>query len=47
MLRFSSLEAQASLARHDELIRFCAAGNADQAAAIGFDTFHSLATIEE
>lgn len=47
MLRFSSLEAQASLARHDELIQLCAAGDAHQAAAIAFDTFHSLATIEE
>jgi DNA-binding GntR family transcriptional regulator len=47
MLRFSSLEGQASLARHDELIRLCAAADADQAAAVAFDTFHSLATIEE
>jgi DNA-binding FadR family transcriptional regulator len=46
-LRFSSLEGQASLARHDELIRLCAAGDADQAAAVAFDTFHSLAPIEE
>jgi len=46
-LRFSELEGQASLARHDELIRLCAAGDADQAAAVAFDTFHSLATIEE
>jgi DNA-binding GntR family transcriptional regulator len=46
-LRFSSLGGRASLARHDELIRLCAAGNADQAAAVAFDTWHSLPTIEE
>ena len=45
-LRFSSL-GRASLARHDELIRLCAAGDADQAAAVAFDTWHSLPTIEE
>jgi DNA-binding GntR family transcriptional regulator len=46
-LRFSSLGRLASLARHDELIRLCAAGDADQAAAVAFDTWHSLPTIEE
>jgi DNA-binding GntR family transcriptional regulator len=46
-LRFSSLGGRASLARHDELIRLCAAGDADQAAAVAFDTWHSLPTIEE
>jgi DNA-binding GntR family transcriptional regulator len=46
-LRFSSLGGHASLARHDELIRLCAAGDADQAAAVAFDTWHSLPTIEE
>jgi DNA-binding GntR family transcriptional regulator len=46
-LRFSSLGGRASLARHDKLIRLCAAGDADQAAAVAFDTWHSLPTIEE
>ena len=34
----------ASVAQHDELIRLCAAGNAEHAAAVAFDTFHSLPT---
>ena len=46
-LRFSSLGGRASLARHDELIRLCAAGDTDQAAAVAFDTWHSLPTVEE
>ena len=46
-LRFSSLGGRASLARHDELIRLCAAGDVDQAAAVAFDTWHSLPTVEE
>jgi DNA-binding GntR family transcriptional regulator len=46
-LRFSSLGGRASLARHDELIRLCAAGDVDQAAGVAFDTWHSLPTIEE
>ena len=41
-LRFSSQEGRASLVRHDELIRLCAAGDAEGAAAVAFDTFHSL-----
>ena len=45
-LRFSSQEGRASLARHDELIRLCAAGAAEGAAAIAFDTLHSLPTTE-
>jgi DNA-binding GntR family transcriptional regulator len=45
-LRFSSLDAKASVARHDELIRLCAAGDADGAAALAFDIFHSLPTTE-
>ena len=43
-LRFSSMDGRASLARHDELIRLCAAGDAEGAAAVAFDTFHSLPT---
>ena len=46
-LRFSSLDGRQSLARHEELIRLCAAGDADGAAAVAFDTFHSLPTTEE
>ena len=46
-LRFSSLGGRASLAHHDELIRLCGAGDVDQAAAVAFDTWHSLPTIEE
>ncbi|MGI5151946.1 GntR family transcriptional regulator [Plantactinospora sp. CA-294935] len=46
-LRFSSLAGRASLARHDELIRLCAAGDADRAAAVAFDTWRTLPTTEE
>jgi DNA-binding GntR family transcriptional regulator len=45
-LRFSSEDGRSSLARHDELIRLCAAGDANGAAAVAFDTFHSLPTTE-
>jgi DNA-binding GntR family transcriptional regulator len=45
-LRFSSEEGRASLARHDDLIRLCAAGDADAAATVAFDTFHSLPTTD-
>lgn len=41
-LRFSSLGGRASFARHDELIRLCAAGDADEAAAVAFDTWSTL-----
>jgi DNA-binding GntR family transcriptional regulator len=43
-LRFSSLGGRASFARHDELIRLCAAGDADKAAAVAFDTWYTLPT---
>jgi DNA-binding GntR family transcriptional regulator len=46
-LRFSTLGGRASIARHDELIRLCAAGDADQAAVIAFDTWRSLPAFEE
>lgn len=46
-LRFSSVEGQASIAQHDELIRLCAAGDSNQAATVAFDTFASLPTTEE
>lgn len=45
--RFSSLDARTSAARHDDLIRLCAAGDAGQAASVVFDTWHSLPTPEE
>ena len=45
-LRFSSREGRASLARHEELIRLCAAGDADAAATVAYDTFHSLPTTD-
>ncbi len=45
-LRFSSTDARASVVRHDELIRLCADRDSNQAAAIAFDTFHSLPTTE-
>jgi DNA-binding GntR family transcriptional regulator len=43
-LRFATLGGRASVARHEELIRLCAAGDVEGAAAVAFDTFHSLAT---
>ena len=46
-LRFSSVDGAASVARHDELIRLCAAGETDGAAAVAFDTFFSLPTADE
>jgi DNA-binding GntR family transcriptional regulator len=45
-LRFSMKDGRASVKRHDELIRLCAAGDADGAAAVAFDTFHSLPVSE-
>ncbi|MGY2066488.1 GntR family transcriptional regulator [Blastococcus sp. SYSU DS0619] len=46
-LRFGSLRGQASVARHDQLIRLCAAGDGDGAAAVAYDTWHSLPTSVE
>ncbi|WP_327105219.1 GntR family transcriptional regulator [Nonomuraea glycinis] len=46
-LRFSSLGGRASLARHDDLIRLCAAGDKEQAAAVSFDTWRTLPATEE
>jgi DNA-binding GntR family transcriptional regulator len=43
-LRFSTLDGRASVRRHDRLIRLCEAGDADEAAAVAFDTWHSLPT---
>jgi DNA-binding GntR family transcriptional regulator len=41
-LRFASLGGRASFARHEELIRLCAAGDAERAAAVAFDTWATL-----
>ncbi len=41
-LRFSSLGGRASVGRHDSLIDLCAGGDVDGAAAVAFDTWHSL-----
>jgi DNA-binding GntR family transcriptional regulator len=46
-LRFSSRGGSASLARHDELIRLCAAGEAEPAAAVAFDIWHTLPAIDQ
>ncbi|WP_134742021.1 GntR family transcriptional regulator [Nocardioides sp. 503] len=45
-LRFASLGGRASMARHAELIRLCGEGDAHLAAAVAFDTWHSLPTTE-
>jgi DNA-binding GntR family transcriptional regulator len=45
-LRFSSPDGRASVVRHNELIRLCAAGDVAGAAALAFDTFHSLPATE-
>ena len=42
LLRFASVEGHASADRHDELIRACAAGDAEAAAAVAYETWHSL-----
>lgn len=41
-LRFSSLDGQASVTRHEELIQLCALGDADRAAEIAFGTWSTL-----
>ncbi|MCF6743462.1 GntR family transcriptional regulator [Blastococcus sp. KM273128] len=41
-LRFGSLRGRASVARHEELIRLCAAGDVEGAASVAYDTWHSL-----
>lgn len=41
-LRFASIDGRESVGRHDELIRLCAAGDGDAAAAVAFGTFHGL-----
>jgi DNA-binding GntR family transcriptional regulator len=41
-LRFSTLTGRGSVDRHAELIQLCAAGAAEAAASVAFDTWHSL-----
>ena len=43
-LRFSGVAGRDSIDRHDDLLRLCAAGEAEAAAAVAFDTWHSLPT---
>jgi DNA-binding GntR family transcriptional regulator len=43
-LRFASIDGLNSVRRHDELIRLCAAGDIDGAAAVAFGTFYGLST---
>jgi len=43
-VRFASADGLRSPDRHDELIRLCAAGDVDGAAAVAFETWHSLPT---
>lgn len=45
-LRFSSLGGRTSVTRHDRLVRLLAHGDSDGAAAVAFDTWHSLPTPE-
>ena len=45
-LRFGSLRGRASVTQHDELIRLCAAGDVEGAAAVAYDTWHSLPSAE-
>ncbi len=45
-LRFGSQDGHASVTQHDELIRLCAAGDAEAAAAVAYDTWHSLPSAE-
>ena len=46
-LRYASLDARASVERHDELIRLCATRDVEGAAVVAFDTWHSLPTFVE
>jgi DNA-binding GntR family transcriptional regulator len=45
-LRFGSVRGRSSVTRHDELIRLCAAGDTEGAAAVAYDTWHSLPSAE-
>jgi DNA-binding GntR family transcriptional regulator len=41
-LRFASADGRGSVVRHAELVRLCAAGDAEGASAVAFGTFHDL-----
>jgi DNA-binding GntR family transcriptional regulator len=43
-LRFGSRSGSASVAQHDRLIELCATGDVEGAAAVAYDTWHSLPT---
>ncbi|MBB3674772.1 GntR family transcriptional regulator [Modestobacter versicolor] len=43
-LQFGSAQGHASVARHEEFIRLCAAGDVAGAAGVAYDTWHSLPT---
>ncbi|MGY1617317.1 GntR family transcriptional regulator [Geodermatophilus sp. SYSU D00691] len=45
-LRFASLRGRTSVRQHDELIRLCSAGDVEGAAAVAYDTWHSLPSAE-
>lgn len=45
-LRFGSLDGRASITQHDELIRLCARGDVEAAAALAYDTWHTLPSSE-
>ncbi|MDA0173901.1 FCD domain-containing protein [Solirubrobacter taibaiensis] len=45
-LRFSTSHRRESVGRHEALIRLCADGDVAGAAAVAFDTFHSLPITE-
>jgi DNA-binding GntR family transcriptional regulator len=44
-LRFASVDGRASTARHDQLIELCQNLDADGAARVAFDTWHSLPSV--
>jgi DNA-binding GntR family transcriptional regulator len=41
-LRFASLRGRDAVRQHDDVIRLCATGDAEGAAAVAHDTRHSL-----
>lgn len=43
-MRFASISGRDSVRRHDELIRLCAEGDVEAAAAVAFRTFHGLSS---
>jgi DNA-binding GntR family transcriptional regulator len=45
-LRFTALRGRDSVRQHDELIRLCATGDVEGAAAVAHDTWHSLPSAE-